>query len=86
MNSPEALSGAYEVHPAPAAPPSTAKLDSIKIAAGTASQNEAMLSRGNAMSSAPIWSGMSRLPKTPTRSGMIAKKIMMVPCIVTSEL
>ena len=38
------------------------------------------------MSSAPIWSGISRLPKTPTSSGMIAKKIMMVPCMVTSEL
>jgi hypothetical protein len=54
--------------------------------AGTASQNEAMLSRGNAMSGAPIWSGMSRFPNRPTRRGMIAKKIMIVPCMVTSEL
>jgi hypothetical protein len=45
-----------------------------------------MLSFGKAMSGAPICSGMSRLPNTPTRSGMIAKKIMKVPCIVTMEL
>jgi len=31
-------------------------------------------------------SGISQLPKTPTSSGMIAKKIMIVPCMVTSEL
>ncbi len=54
--------------------------------AGKASQNDAMFSRGKAMSGAPTCSGMSRFPKKPTRSGMIAKKIMIVPCIVTSEL
>ena len=54
--------------------------------AGAAVQKEAMFRRGNAMSAAPTWSGISQFPNTPTRSGMIAKKIMNVPCIVTRLL
>ena len=38
--------------------PSTQNPASMMNPAGTASQNEAMLSRGNAMSAAPILSGM----------------------------
>ena len=53
-----ALSGAYDVHPAAALPPSTKKPASIRNPAGTAVQNDAMLMRGNAMSGAPILSGM----------------------------
>ena len=49
-------------------------------------QKDTMLMRGNAMSSAPIWSGIRRLPKTPAMSGMSAKNTMKVACIVTSEL
>ena len=45
-------------------------------------QKESMLRTGNAMSRAPIISGMQRLPKAPIRIGVIAQKIMIVPCIV----
>ena len=41
-----------------------------------------MFSFGNAMSRAPIISGMQKLPNAPMRIGVIAKKIMMRPCIV----
>ena len=41
-----------------------------------------MLSVGNAMSRAPIMSGMQKLPNAPMRIGVMAKKIMIRPCIV----
>jgi hypothetical protein len=43
------------------------------------------LSRGKATSRAPIWSGIRKLKKAAL-SGMIARKIMVVPCIVNSAL
>ena len=49
-------------------------------------QYENMFSVGKAMSRAPIISGIRKLPKPPVRIGMITKKIMIVPCIVTSLL
>ena len=49
-------------------------------------QNDAMLSRGNAMSRAPIISGSRKLPKPPIKTGVTAKKIMIVPCIVKSAV
>ena len=49
-------------------------------------QNESMLSSGNAMSRAPIISGIRKLPKQPTRIGITTKKIMMVACMVNIEL
>ena len=36
------------------------------------------------MSRAPIMSGMSRFPKQPISTGVIAKKIMTSPCVVKS--
>ncbi len=45
-----------------------------------------MFSLGNAMSRAPIMSGIRKLPKEPVRSGMITKKIMIDACIVNSLL
>ena len=36
------------------------------------------------MSRAPIWSGMSRLPKPLTGAVDITKNTMIVPCIVNS--
>ena len=38
------------------------------------------------MSRAPIWMGTTKLPNAPIKIGMIAKKIMIVACIVKSEL
>ncbi len=58
----------------------------MTTAAGTATQKDIMLSLGKAMSRAPIWMGTTKLPNAPIRIGMIAKKIMIVACIVKSEL
>ena len=58
----------------------------MTTAPGTAVQNDSILSVGNAMSRAPIWMGTTKLPNAPIRIGMIAKKIMIVACIVKSEL
>ncbi len=58
----------------------------IKIIAGGMNQYENMFSFGNAMSRAPIMSGIRKLPKAPVKSGMITKKIMIVACIVNSLL
>src|SRR5262245_33496492 len=71
-------SGGYDVQPAAAAPPCTVKLESIRMPAGTAVQKDSMFRNGNAMSRAPIMSGIRKLPKHPTRIGITAKKIMMV--------
>ena len=79
-------SGAYDVQPAAAAPPGTKKLDSMITPATAAIQNDSMLSSGNAMSRAPIISGIRKLPKQPTRIGMTTKKIMIVACMVKSAL
>src|SRR5450759_2880005 len=49
-------------------------------------QNESMLSVGNAMSRAPIMSGMQKFPNAPMRIGVMAKKIMIVPCIVKNDV
>ena len=49
-------------------------------------QNDSMLRSGNAMSRAPIMSGIRKLPKAPARIGMITKKIMIVACIVNAML
>ena len=43
-----------------------------------------MFNFGNAMSSAPIWSGMRKFPNAPAKTGMITRKTMTVPCIVNS--
>ena len=38
------------------------------------------------MSRAPISSGTQKFPKPPIRIGVTAKKIMIVPCIVNSDV
>ena len=38
------------------------------------------------MSRAPMWSGTTKFPKAPTRSGMITKKIITVACMVKSTV
>jgi hypothetical protein len=48
-------------------------------------QYESAFRRGNATSRAPIRSGTMKL-KNIALSGMIARKIMVVPCIVKSAL
>ena len=49
-------------------------------------QKLAMLSRGNAMSIAPIWSGMTKLPKPANAIGTMPKNTMMVPCMAPKTL
>jgi len=43
-----------------------------------------MFSLGKAMSSAPIISGIRKLPKAPARIGITTRKIITVACIVNS--
>src|SRR5258706_8789323 len=81
-----AESGAYEVQPAAAGPPGTKKLDNMTRPETSPTQKENMLSLGNAMSPAPIMSGIKKLPKPPTMIGMTTKKIMMVACMVKKAL
>ncbi len=76
----------YEVQPVAGAPPSTKKLDKIKMNAGHMNQYDIMLSAGKAMSLAPIMSGMVKLPNAPVKKGMITKKIMTEACIEKSML
>ena len=45
-----------------------------------------MFRKGNAMSLAPIMSGIVKFPKNPRRMGMATQKIISVPCIVTKAL
>ena len=45
-----------------------------------------MFSTGNAMSSAPIISGIRKLPSVAGTEGMRKKKIITMPCIVNSLL
>ena len=56
-----------------------------RIAAGGSSQKLQLFIRANAMSGAPIISGICQFAK-PTAAGMIAPNIMMRPCSVVIEL
>ena len=49
-------------------------------------QIDIMLSRGKAMSRAPIISGMTKFPNAPSKIGMATKNTMIVPCMVTRAL
>jgi hypothetical protein len=75
-------SGGYVVHPAEAAPSCDVKERMTRTPEMKNVQYEYMLSFGNAMSRAPIISGMQKLPNAPMRMGVIAQKIMIRPCIV----
>ena len=59
-------------------------ISSVKEAGS--SQNEMLFMRGNAMSGAPIISGIIQLPKPPIIAGMTMKKIMIRPCAVVNTL
>ncbi len=50
--------------------------------AGHMNQYDIMFSFGNAMSFAPIMSGIVKLPNAPVSSGMMTKKIMIVACML----
>src|SRR5690242_3368940 len=76
----------YDVHP-DAGGPSGVKNDAVSTPVAAAMvQKDNMFSTGNAMSRAPISSGRQKLPNPPIRIGVMAKKIMIVPCIVNSAV
>ena len=74
--------GGYSVHPEAVAPPPAKKEPISSSAAGGSSQNEKLFMRANAMSDAPICSGIIQLAN-PTNDGMMAPKIITRPCMVT---
>src|ERR1700730_16927989 len=76
----------YEVQPAAAPPPGTKKLARMMAKAGHMNQYDIMFSFGNAMSLAPIISGIVKLPNAPVNSGMMTKKIITEACMLKNML
>ena len=73
----------------PAAPPGASpseKLRRMITNAGHMNQYDIMFSFGNAMSGAPIMSGIVKLPNAPASTGMMTRKIITVACIVNIML
>jgi len=71
--------GGYAVHAPPKPPPGT-KNDTMRMMALSRKiWNESRLMRGNTMSSAPIISGIRKLPKAAINTGIATQKIMIVP-------
>jgi len=62
-------------------PPGISSVDSSSIKATGSSQKLKLLSRGRAMSGAPICSGIIQLA-SPVKAGMTAAKTMIRPCMV----
>lgn len=79
------VSGAYSVQPAAGAPPGMKNDDTSMMAAGIISQKLKLFMRANAMSDAPICSGIIQFAK-PTKAGMMAPNTMISPCMVVSWL
>jgi len=48
-------------------------------------QYDSAFRNGNAISRAPIWSGMRKFPNPPVRTAVNRKNTMIVPCMVTSD-
>ena len=78
-------SGAYMVQPVAAAPPGTANDSSSSAAAGGNSQKLQLFMRANAMSGAPIISGIIQFA-SPVKAGMMAPNTMTRPCMVVNWL
>src|ERR1019366_2104734 len=72
--------GGYSVQPEPDSPMKSPM--QINTNAGGNSQKLMLFNRGNAMSGAPIISGMNQLPKPPIKAGMTEKKIISSPWLV----
>src|SRR5215831_12790819 len=81
---PNQESGGYAVQPADAAPPSTKNDAPKNTNAGHMNQYDNAFRNGNAMSRAPIISGMQKFPNAPTSSGMMTRKIITDACIVNA--
>ena len=74
--------GGKTVHP----PPPTNIEQTRSNPDGTSSQKLRLLSRGNAISGAPIISGTIQLPMPPISAGIARKKTMISPWVVISML
>src|SRR5262245_51618835 len=74
----------YEVQPDPPAPPPTKNDARMVMNAGHMNQYDIMFSLGNAMSRAPIISGMRKLPNAPVSQGMMTKKIITEACMLNA--
>src|ERR1035441_1432451 len=72
----------YDCQPPAAAPIGTKNETTMQRPARTFVQNDIRLSVGNAMSRAPIMSGIRKFPNAPMRIGGIPEKILRVPCLV----
>jgi hypothetical protein len=79
------VSGAYSVQPAAGAPPGMKNEPASIRAAGIISQKLKLFMRANAMSEAPICSGIIQFAN-PTKAGMMAPNTMIRPCMVVSWL
>lgn len=78
-------SGGYTVHPVPA-PASTPEEARRRRKEGGRSQKLILFIRGNAMSGAPIISGINQFPNPPIMIGITIKKIITNACAVTITL
>ena len=78
-------SGAYSVQPPAGAPPAMKNDAASMMPAGTSSQKLRLFMRANAMSEAPICSGIIQFAK-PTKAGMMAPNTMIRPCMVVNWL
>lgn len=77
--------GGYTVHPVPT-PWSTSLLIRRRYKEGINNQKLRLLSRGKAMSGAPIIKGTSQFPKPPIIIGIVIKKIIIKAWAVTIVL
>jgi hypothetical protein len=80
-----AANGGYTVQPVPAPFSIIDELMSNRIDGGS-NQKLMLLSRGKAMSGAPIINGINQFPKPPIMIGITIKKIMIKACAVTMTL
>ena len=76
------LKGGQDVHPPAAVPVRRQYDDNTTTLPRNMAQNENMFNLGKAMYGTPIWSGIIKFPNAPINKGVMAKKIMIVPCII----
>src|SRR6266403_384836 len=82
---PTALKGAYEVQPEIGGPSGMTNARTNTRKATSVIQNDIILKRGKAISSAPIWIGRKKLPNAANGALVSTKNTISVPCMVSSE-
>ena len=76
------LKGGQEVHPLAAVPVGRQNDDNSTTLPWNMAKNDSIFNLGKAMSGTPIWIGIIKFPNAPINKGVMAKKIMNVPCII----